>query len=445
MIRVAPSLLAVALLGAHAHTARALFPSPIATRALLASTTVDALPVTNCDDHGSGSLRDAFARALSGDVIDLRDLTCNRISLQSEIIDPTEAVDVMLVGSHNITIARESPAAPARLIHHTSTSSSSQLTIQGLTLSDGVTADGLGGACVYSAGDLVVLSSVVSGCEVRSTQPTLLGGALRAQHALRIYDSQITDSGISTTSASSNIRGGGAAGYTMHVSGSYIGRNHLTSPNTDVTHVSIGGGLYTRQLSMIGSTVANNDAHMGGGLGLSGLAKYSRDCQVVNSTISGNTAESAGGIYAGVLLHSIQVYNSTIAYNTAPDGAGARLNTPNVTLVSSIVSANSGGDLSGGNSVVIAGSHNLIGVSQITLPSDTIVSSEPKLGPLSTYHSELPAHPPLTFSRAIDHGINPLSLQSDEQNNLRDQGEATDIGAVEFQDKIFKGIFEIEQ
>jgi hypothetical protein len=445
MIPVKPCLLAVALLGAHAHTTAAVLSSPIAARALLASATAGALAVTNCDDHGPGSLRDAFARALTGDTIDLRDLTCSRISLQSEISDPSEAQYVQLLGNHNVTITRESPTTAMRLIRHTSASASSQLTIQGLTLTDGLTADGLGGACVYSAGDLAIVGSVVSGCEIRSGQPILLGGALHAEATLRIYGSQITDSGISTTSASTNIRGGGAFGYTMRVSDSYIGRNHLTSPNTDVTHVSIGGGLYTRQLTMSGSTVANNAAHIGGGLGLSGRAKYSKDCQVVNSTISGNNAESAGGIYAGVLLHSLHVYNSTIAYNTAPDGAGARLNTSNVTLVSSIVSANSGGDFSGGNSVVISGSHNLIGISQISVPDDTIVSSEPRLGPLATYGSALPAHAPLTFSPAIDHGSNPLSLQSDEQDNLREQGYAPDIGAVEFRDKIFKSGFEIEQ
>ena len=42
-----------------------------------------ALQVTNCNDNGAGSLRGTIASAVSGDVIDLRGLSCNTIALST--------------------------------------------------------------------------------------------------------------------------------------------------------------------------------------------------------------------------------------------------------------------------------------------------------------------------------------------------------------------------
>jgi len=39
------------------------------------------VPVTNCNDGGSGSLRSAVASAASGDTVDLRALRCSAITL----------------------------------------------------------------------------------------------------------------------------------------------------------------------------------------------------------------------------------------------------------------------------------------------------------------------------------------------------------------------------
>src|SRR5262245_60783858 len=42
-----------------------------------------SITVTNCDDAGPGSLRDAIAIAASGDTIDLTQLACSTITLTS--------------------------------------------------------------------------------------------------------------------------------------------------------------------------------------------------------------------------------------------------------------------------------------------------------------------------------------------------------------------------
>jgi len=50
-------------------------------RATMAPKPHAVLSVTNCNDSGTGSLRDAIASAASGDTIDLDGLTCAAITL----------------------------------------------------------------------------------------------------------------------------------------------------------------------------------------------------------------------------------------------------------------------------------------------------------------------------------------------------------------------------
>ena len=57
---------------------------PFAIGAVASQSAVAAvLPVANCNDTGSGSLRDTVANAPSGDTVDLRSLACDRIFLAS--------------------------------------------------------------------------------------------------------------------------------------------------------------------------------------------------------------------------------------------------------------------------------------------------------------------------------------------------------------------------
>ena len=61
--------------------------------------------VTNCNDAGPGSLRAAAAAANSGDTIDLRALTCNRIVLTSgAIVFNDQFITVIGAGESRITI-----------------------------------------------------------------------------------------------------------------------------------------------------------------------------------------------------------------------------------------------------------------------------------------------------------------------------------------------------
>ena len=61
--------------------------------------------VSNCNDSGSGSLRNVVASALSGDTIDLRGLSCSRIILTSgQIAIPQAALTVLGRDRYELTI-----------------------------------------------------------------------------------------------------------------------------------------------------------------------------------------------------------------------------------------------------------------------------------------------------------------------------------------------------
>lgn len=69
--------------------------------------------VTNCNDAGAGSLRAAVAVAASGDTIDLRSLTCSRITLASgRIVLPQDDLSLLGPGRLALTVSAREAAHP---------------------------------------------------------------------------------------------------------------------------------------------------------------------------------------------------------------------------------------------------------------------------------------------------------------------------------------------
>src|SRR5690242_18063361 len=65
----------------------------------------NTIVVTNCDDSGAGSLRDAIASAVSGDEVDFTNLGCSTITLTSGELE-VGVDDLMITGfEHTITAA----------------------------------------------------------------------------------------------------------------------------------------------------------------------------------------------------------------------------------------------------------------------------------------------------------------------------------------------------
>ncbi len=444
------------------------------------------LRVFNCDDSGVGSLRAAANVAVSGDTIDMTELTCATISLTSGEVVLT-ADDVTLLGPGRGTLDIEpSPGLTGRVLRH---SGHGVLTISGVDLRDGsygATAASyyLRGGCLYSAGSVVLNLAKAVDCSVSdprlSSFVSATGGAIFAYGDIHLIDGAVSFNRIA--SAGFAAGGGVYAGGNLYIDRSAVYYNHIygdgfatgggatargnvvvqysqikynyASPLTAGGHdYSYAGGLFGESGALIaGSVVLGNEARNVGAISLVGGA--SSTAAIINSTISTNTARYVlGGVYTSSPL---TLSNSTIAFNTSGStstrylvAAGLGVYQTTADLESSIIAQNySPGnrqDLSAYGST-ISGSANLIMRSMVSPPGT--LTDDPLMTPLGYYGGGTYVHALAANSPAIDHGNNNAGLTSDQRGApfVRQYGAGVDIGAYELQphsqDLIFRNGFD---
>ncbi len=177
----------------------------------------------------------------------------------------------------------------------------------------------------------------------------LTGGVARG-----VYGSggALTSNALSTTIVNSLIAGnlseeqsgGGVyAGFELSIENSSITGNRADGV------FSSGGGVSSRgDLTVVGSTIADN-AVAPGGLGNGGGVYAYASATFVNSTVSGNTAsESGGGIFGAVNIgYGLELINTTIADNTAGSKGGGLYSRGGSTLFHVTITGNSA-DIGGG-------------------------------------------------------------------------------------------------
>lgn len=227
----------------------------------------------------------------------------------------------------------------------------------------------------------------------------------------------LTDSTVSGNSTEGGAAwGGGGYAYVMHASGSTL------SGNSTLGYASYAGGVMTVAADVSNSTISGNAAlgerSAGGGL------VVLLDSSIRNTTVFGNRAsQSMGG---GLLVFAtdpsvvVRLDSSLVFGNEAAADAEVGLFDP-------------AGEI---GSVRITGSHNLIGAASSTavFPADTL-RCDPLLLPLATNGGATMTHRLGDGSCAIDAGVNPDGLVSDQRGGAyaRTSGGATDIGAIERQ------------
>ena len=271
-----------------------------------------------------------------------------------------QVTTTILINGNGSTIDRNSGTS-FRLF---ALSSTGNLTLNNLTLTDGAMPSDMGGGAVLNVGGtLTINDSTLSGHTGTNSQG---GGAIHASGGT----TTINRSTLHTNQAS-NSGGGGAIyannGATVNVTDSTIRNN--TAANTS------GGGIRlnftgTNVLNVTGSTVSNNSANGGGG-----IAHGSGSATITNSTLSGNTSQSNGG---GVDFASATgtLNNVTVTGNTAGAGGGGGgggvYSNATLNLNRSLISGNFGptGYDSGyelvGNGTENANNYNVFGRSDIT-------------------------------------------------------------------------------
>ncbi|CAN5295827.1 hypothetical protein BH11PLA2_BH11PLA2_28790 [soil metagenome] len=449
-------------------------PTPLVNVAqTLGTFRVAIILVSNADDSGAGSLRQAItdANALAGNDVISFDPTfftgsMKTITLQSAM--PSILGGVVITGPGS-SLATVDGAGAFVVIDTTIAAPSTPITISGLTIANGSTATSGGGisindeavtvqncviqnniAAVNGAGinvDSAVGSLTIIGSTISGNTATLEGGAISTfQTSL-----SITGSTISNNTASGGV--GGA----INMNGASPNLTIATSTLSGNSASGNGGAVYFYNggsVNMTRSTMSGNTTS--GGLGGGGLYFWgtinANGFKVSNSTFSGNTATAGGGgaIFLSTLTGTAQILNSTIVGNSAVNGGGlGRDNGGSLTLVSTVVAGNSATgvakDVNFGTAVVNAtfsavGSDGAGSLLNYASGNNIPLGTPLVLGPLANNGGPTFTHLPGATSPLLNSGSNssPLSPDVDQIGNLRSAGQ-TDIGSVEIQ-PVFTGM-----
>jgi hypothetical protein len=409
------------------------FYLPWLTVALLLSATeapAATITVTNGNDSGPGSLRQAILSASSADTINFAPcLTAVTLTTGELVIDKN--LTITGPGANRLAVQRSTNAPQFRIFHITSstvTVSISRLTISHGSVLGGVGSDGDGGG-IRSAGVLTLTDCIISGNQAAGTE--FLGG-----------------------------HGGGVLNEngTMTITRCTISNNsahYFTGSSGDCPSGS-GGGILNRSggsLTITNSTISGNSCSIddffglcfGGGDG--GGVANGGSMTVRNCTISGNSVSGTGlaTMFGGGISNGghLQITSSTIVYNSASGDSGAFGGgiygsgpTRTDSSIIALNTASTGPDFTGGVGLRSMG-YNIIGnnadavifsqsTDQVGTPAAPI---DPLLGPLADNGGPTLTHALQPGSPAIDHG-DPAAPPKDQRGYGR--VGVPDVGAFEF-------------
>lgn len=387
-----------------------------------------AITVTNTNDSGAGSLRQATTDICSGGVITFD------AALDGQTIGLTSGQlalnDIMTISTSNaITV---SAGDNSRVID---VGASGVVTITGLTIRDGYLVDAFG-AGIRNNGTLTLTLTTVSNNEVYYTlSGSGKAGGIANYGTMAIIDSTVRDN----TLTSPNF--GGDGGGVMNFSGGQLSIIRSTFTGNIAGPFGLGGGVYNNNgiVTIENSTFYDNasGAGRGGGAIANDSPGGSYGVTIVNSTIVSNTSGSASsGAGGGGILNSsnntVYLVNTVVADNFAWFGG---VLTPN--------------DV---QNQLATGGYNLIGVDGIpgqsytwdaTDQTGTVASPlDPLMGPLADNGGPTLTLFPLTNSPVLDRGT--CAAGSDQRGETRPvdlndtfypngSGGSCDVGAVEAQ------------
>ena len=396
----------------------------IATQVNAARSPASNLVVSNCDDSGAGSLRDALQAAADGDTVDLTQLTCSRISLGTGAI-VFGASNVAVVGPGENKLMIDGTLSGGVLYHL----GSGTLIVQDLSIGYGFKYRNdvdVRGSCVHTEGNVILTNVAITTCNtVSASRYSALGGAVWSTGATQLIHSRITAS-EAHASGFGYASGGGVyalGGLTSFYS--TIDRNVVLSE--DPTSPTFGGGAFARGgVLIVGTTVSNNQAMRMGGLALADNG--GQPATIVNSTVSGNIAQKIGGVFSRAALN---LYNTTIAFNTSREwsdggghyfGAGVYITVPgemDSTIIANNVNTDPAAptptaDLTGALGAGFSGGNNNVMFCGSACPTDTS-HEDPGLHPLADNGGPTLTHVPTPGQWDTFGGTNPLNWQWDQR------------------------------
>ena len=300
--------------------------------------------------------------AANGDVIDLTQLTCGKITLTEGPIDtnwlgphPLNVLTLQGPGRDFLTISGGGQSLVFSAGGYSFTENT--FTVNDVTVADGINAGSLwheSPACIDGVRGEVILNRVTfTNCHSTFKGGFGGGGAIGADGLLQMTDTLITNSSV-TAIGGNTAQGGGAwvGGRMVLVRSTVTGNSVSAQVSVDGyggAQVTTGGGIYAlNDIILIDSTISGNAVEVtgpgengrGGGVGLRG------DFSATNSTIEGNTADGDGGGLYKFLSQLINdptqfvISNSTVSGNRAGGAGGALASQRQVTLANSTLAFN---------------------------------------------------------------------------------------------------------
>ncbi len=360
----------------------------------------DVLVVTNNNDSGEGSLRQAMldANEITGlDTIVFAPNVRGSIVLASNLPHIAESVSLLGPGANLLAIDGNQQYPIFRCI----TGLSINLSIKGLTIKNGYTTQR--GAGINGNTDTLHISNCVIKDNVITDE---YGGGINNDNGITIiYNSTINNNRSAKGGAGIRVQGG-----EMFLFGCTISNNRVDAPS-----IIGGGGILTgTDTELINCTISGNyHSSHGGGIYIYGEGTI---CELKYVTITNNNSPTGGGVH-GSNISNISATHCIIAGNTAetagPDYFGA-VNSKGYNLIQSTSSTTITGDLTG-----------------------NILETNPMLYGLANNGGPTWTHALQSGSPAIDAGKPGAGIPNDQRGSQRPQdgdgdGQAVrDIGAIE--------------
>ena len=373
--------------------------------------------VTNNNDSGSGSLRQAIADSTASDTINFND--DYTITLDSALfVDKYLTID----GRGHTIIISGGGTTNVMLIYSDAT-----VSLNALTITNGI---GYGGG-IFNEGTLTITNSTFS-----ENIGDTYGGGIYNQGSLNIVNSTFSNNeAVSTgggiyTLGSLTITNSTFSHNAASVGGGVYNQAPMTITNSTFFNNAAdtwGGGVYNQApMTITNSTFSGNEATWGAGI-------VNRDMlTITNSTFSDNAADNkGGGIY--YIEGTLTITNSTFSGNSAgSEGGGIFSNYTAATLKNTIIANSpSGGDCAAGSgSAITANAYNL-DTDGSCGDATTSTAAGIRLGALAdnggpTYTMALGSG-----SSAIEAGTNIDCPDTDQRGVTRPIGFSCDIGAYE--------------